>query len=60
MKSGTTTGRLVAALEKAESVWPGELDWQLMFRKAHCLVRMKADGQADEARVACGRRRSNA
>ena len=41
----------VAALEKAGAVWPGGLDWQLMFRKAHCLVRMKSDSQADEARA---------
>ncbi len=40
----------VAALEKAEAVWPGGLDWQLMFRKAHCLVRMKADREAEQAR----------
>jgi tetratricopeptide (TPR) repeat protein len=41
----------VAALEKAGAVWPGILDWQLMFRKAHCLVRMKSDSQADQARA---------
>ncbi|HEY2252288.1 MAG TPA: hypothetical protein VGH74_14540 [Planctomycetaceae bacterium] len=41
----------VAALERAGSVWPGELDWQLMFRKAHCLVRMKEDRQAEQVRT---------
>jgi hypothetical protein len=41
----------VAAFERAGSVWPGGLDWQLLFRKAHCLVRMKADRQAEQVRV---------
>lgn len=41
----------VAALEKAGAVWPGTLDWQLLFRKAHCLVRMKSSVQADAARA---------
>ncbi len=40
----------VAALERAGSVWPGGLDWQLLFRKAHCLVRMKADREAEQVR----------
>lgn len=41
----------VAAFEKAGAVWPGKLDWQLLFRKAHCLVRMKADRQAEQVRA---------
>ena len=41
----------VAAFEKAGAVWPGALDWQLLFRKAHCLVRMKADRQAEQTRA---------
>ncbi len=41
----------LAALENAGAVWPGSLDWQLAFRKSHCLVRMKFRREADEARV---------
>src|SRR5579872_736547 len=40
----------VAAFDKVAGIWPGELDWQLLYRKAHCLVRMKADREAAQAR----------
>jgi tetratricopeptide (TPR) repeat protein len=41
----------VAAFDKAGNIWPGELDWQLLYRNAHCLVRMKADHEAEKARA---------
>lgn len=30
----------ISAYNRALQVWPGEMDWQLRFRKAHCLTRV--------------------
>src|SRR4029077_20376018 len=40
----------VAALERAGSVWPGGLAWEVLFRTAPCLEGMEDDGQAEQAR----------
>ena len=39
------------ALDRATEAWPGTLDWQLMYRKAHCLARSGSHRQAEEVRA---------
>jgi len=40
----------IAAFDQALAVWPGREDWQLMFRKAHCLNRLKRAREAEDLR----------
>lgn len=40
----------IAAYDQALSVWPGREDWQLMFRKAHCLNRLGRIHEAEDVR----------
>jgi tetratricopeptide (TPR) repeat protein len=41
----------IAAYDRALQVWPGCSDWQLMFRKAHCLNRLGRNLEADQLRA---------
>jgi tetratricopeptide (TPR) repeat protein len=45
----------VEEYDRALEVWPGRDDWQLMFRKAHCLNRLGKKREADEVRNAAAR-----
>ena len=40
----------IRAYDAALKIWPGQSDWSLRFRKAHCLDRMGQTEQADDAR----------
>lgn len=45
----------IAAYDRALEVWPGNDDWALMHRKAHCFSRLGRNGEADEIRKTSAR-----
>lgn len=45
----------IAAYDRALEVWPGNDDWALMHRKAHCYSRLGRNGEADEIRKSSAR-----